>query len=138
MGAVQSQTQKTLTRFVLVGATCLIAFLVLGGGLYFWKEHAHHFKAGAKSHLLALHTMQENYRTDHGRYANNFAELGVPLGARLQGDALHWDGPYHMRFTRMFRDQNGAVVHYTIEAKTDSSGGGLPTIEIDETGILRP
>jgi hypothetical protein len=51
MGAVQSQIQKALTRFVLVGAMCLIAFLALGGGLCFWKEHVHHFKAGAKSHL---------------------------------------------------------------------------------------
>ena len=117
---------------------CLIAYLAWGGGLYFWKEHFHHYKAGAKSDLLALHTMQENYRIDHGRYANNFAELGVPQGARLQGDALHWDGPYHMRFTGLVRDQSGAVVHYTIEAKPDSSDGKLPTIEIDETGTLKP
>ena len=118
----------------VVAVVCVIGFLALGGGVYYWKENVHHYASGAKSELLALHTMQENYRADHGRYASNFSELGVPLGARVHGDVLEWDGPYQMRFTRLLRDQNNNVTHYTIQAGVQR----LPTLEIDETGILKP
>ena len=111
---------------------------MIGNGLYFWKEKVHHQTPGATSHLLALRTMQENYRIDHGGYAGNFSDLGVPLGARLQGGVLLWDGPYRIRFTRLVRDQGGNVVHYTIEAQPDDTDTKLPRIEIDDAGILKP
>lgn len=82
--------------------------------------------------------MQENYRTDHDHYAKDFSELGVPLGARLQGDELLWDGPYGIHFTRLVRDQNGAVAHYTLEAQSRDIRQKLPTLEIDDAGILKP
>jgi hypothetical protein len=83
--------------------------------------------------------MQENYRRDHGICAPTFSELGVPLGARLEGDVLFWDdGPYGIHFARLIRDQNGIVVHYTLADKPRDTRVKLPTIEIDDGGILRP
>jgi len=119
---------------LVVAVVCVVGYLAIGSGVYFWKENVHHYASGARSGLLALHTMQENYRADHGRYASNFSELGVPLGAHVQDDVLLWDGPYRMRLTRLLRDQNGNVAHYTIQAAAQR----LPTVEIDETGILKP
>jgi hypothetical protein len=78
---------------VLFGCV-LVGYFAIGGGVYFWKEYSHHYEAGAVSSLFALHTMQENYKNDHGSYASTFSELGLPLGANLNGDLLIWDGPY--------------------------------------------
>lgn len=119
---------------LLVAIVVGIGYLAIGGGVYFWKEHVHHYPSGARAELLALHTMQENYRADHGRYASNFSELGIPLGAHVQDGVLVWDGPYRLRFTRLLRDPNGNVVHHTIQAAAQ----GLPTVEINEMGTLKP
>ena len=82
--------------------------------------------------------MQENYRSEHGGYSGNFLELGVPMGARLQGDDLLWEGePYRVRFSQVIRDQVGKVMHYKIEAKPDHRSWRLPELEIDDSGRLK-
>jgi hypothetical protein len=43
------------------------AYFLVGGAVYYWKEKVHHYEAGAVSRLFALHTVEENYRKDHGR-----------------------------------------------------------------------
>ena len=61
--------------------------------------------------------MEENYRRDHGAYAASFAELGVPLGAQLDGDSLIWNGPYSFRIIDTVRGQAGSIQDYQIEAR---------------------
>ena len=113
---MQNQRVGTVFWLLIVAVVCVVGYLAIGSGVYFWKEHVHHYASWARSELLALHAMQENYRADHGRYASNFSELPIPLGAQVQDDVLLWNGPYRMRFTRLLRDQNGNVVRYTIQA----------------------
>jgi hypothetical protein len=93
------------------------AYILVGGAVYYWKENVHHYEAGAVARLFALHTMEENCRKDQGTYAGSFAELGVPLGARLEGDSLTWDGPYRFRVIDVVRSQAGSVQYYRIEAR---------------------
>jgi hypothetical protein len=100
---------------LFVGAVSL--YFVLGWGVYYWKEYAHHYESGAVANLLALHTIQENYRKDHGSYAGAFSQLGLPLGARLNSDVLSWNGPYGYRIIGGLQDQAGAVLDYSIDAR---------------------
>jgi hypothetical protein len=93
------------------------AYLSFGRAVYYWKEHFHHYESGVTSGLFALHTMQENYRKDHGTYADSFAQLGVPLGAELAGDSLVWSGPYRFSLIGIVHSQTGSVQDYRIEAR---------------------
>jgi hypothetical protein len=102
---------------LLVLVVGVSAYFLVGGAVYYWKENVHHYEAGVVARLFALHTMQENYRKDHGTYAGSFAELGVPLGARLERDSLTWDGPYRFRVIDVVRSQAGSVQDYQIEAR---------------------
>lgn len=90
----------------------------IGGGVYYWKEYVHPYESGAVAGLFALHTMQENYKKDHGSYASRFPQLGLPRGASLNGDLLTWDGgPYRYRIVWAVRNQTGSVVEYYIAAR---------------------
>ncbi|MBV9074821.1 MAG: hypothetical protein JOZ10_14425 [Acidobacteria bacterium] len=104
--------------------SCLFVLLALvgtyfaaAGALYYWKESVPHYESGVIGRLFALHTMQENYRRDHGSYAASFAELGVPLGAELAGDSLIWGGPYRFRLLNVVGNQAGSIQEYWIEAR---------------------
>jgi hypothetical protein len=115
--------KKMILTLTLV---CAIAgYFAIGGGIYYWKEHVHHYEAGAVSALFALHAMQENYRNEHGSYAESFVELGVPLGARLSGDTLTWYGPYRYRIVRTMRNQGDAVQEYWIETHPSTRSIGV-------------
>jgi hypothetical protein len=95
-------------------------FFLFGEAVYYWKEYVPHYEAGARSRLVALHRIEENYRKDHGVYAASFTELGVPLGGQLAGDALIWDVPYHFRIITTVRGQAGPIQDYQIEARPNS------------------
>lgn len=126
-------------KFVLSGIIAAVLLLIAGASVFRnvvigkLKETAHQTNvADAQAHLLSLCTMQANYQIDHRGYAGSFSDLGVPPGARLQGEVLLWDGHYRIRFNQLARDQGGNVVHYTIEAKPDDADTKLPRIEIDD------
>jgi hypothetical protein len=128
--------RKLLILIGLLFAGAMLGYIAFGPGLYYWKEHAHHYEPGAYADLFALHTIQENYKNDHGEYAGSFSQLGVPLGGHLDGDSLEWDdGPYRFRFVRTIHDRNGKLAGYEIEARAGSnSGWRWPTLSIDEAG----
>lgn len=106
------------TAVVSAALVCATFFcFVLGWGVYYWKEYTHHYESGAVAGLFALHTIQENYRKDHGSYAGTFSQLGLPLGARLNSDVLSWNGPYGYRIIGNLQDQAGAVLDYSIDAR---------------------
>jgi hypothetical protein len=114
-----------------------LGYLATGEALYYWKEHAHHYEAGAISALMALHTIQENYRTDHGSYAGDFAQLGMPLGAGLERDLLTWGGPYRYRMDVVERNKTGAVVAYCVQARpVRYSRGNRTSYFMDRTGRI--
>ena len=126
-------------KLVLGGIIAAVLLLIAGASVLRnvvigkLKETAHQTNvADAHAHLLSLCTMQTNYQIDHGGYAGSFSDLGVPPGARLQGEVLLWNGHYRIRFTQLARDQEGKVLHYTIEAKPDDTDAKLPRIEIDD------
>jgi hypothetical protein len=131
-----SRRQKLAIRALLIAMVFVLGYAGAVGALYFWKEDVHHYASGARAELLALHTIQENYLNDHGTYAGTFYELGAPLGASVRNDELIWDdAAYHFRITRSIRDQNGKIVHYTIEARANESlGRRLPTMTITDEG----
>ena len=104
-----------LCTALFVGAVSV--YFALGWGVFYWKEYTHHYEAGVVAELFALHTMQENYKNDHGSYAGTFSELGTPLGAKLNSDLLTWNGPYRFPIIQVVRDRNGAVLEYCIEAR---------------------
>src|SRR6266481_3911112 len=95
----------------------LAGYLALGGAVYYWKERVPHYESGAVSALFALHTIQENYKTDHGLYASTFSQLGLPIGATLDGGLLCWDGPYRYRLSRINPNPTGRAEEYSIEAR---------------------
>jgi hypothetical protein len=122
----------------LAAAGALLGYLALGPGLFYWKESVHHYKSGAESDLLALHTIEENYKRDHGGYAGTFSQLGVPMGAQLDGNALSWDGgPYRFRFTGTAGDGKRNLLGYSIEARPVSgSSRRYPVLRIDQSGSI--
>jgi hypothetical protein len=77
---------------VVLFVCVLVGYFMIGGGVYYWKEYVHHYESGTVARLFALHTMQDNYKADHGSYACTVPQLGLPLGASLNGDPLTWDG----------------------------------------------
>jgi hypothetical protein len=58
-----------------------------------------------------------HYKSRLGHYADRFTNLGVPLGARLQGDRLDWHGgfTYYLRATGT--NERGQITAYVIEAR---------------------
>jgi hypothetical protein len=129
--------RQSLIIASLLLASAFVGYVALGPGLYFWKEHAQHYESGARSSLLALHSMQLNYKQDHGEYASAFSQLGVPLGAKLDGDALSWGGPYRLRITQTVRNESGRVVEYSIEARPSPGfAEKYPILRIDEAGEI--
>jgi hypothetical protein len=112
-------------------------YFLVGTGAYFWKENVHHYEAGAASRLFALHTMEENYRKDHATYAASFMELGIPLGAQLDGDSLIWNGPYRFRVIDVVRSQRGSVQDYRIEARPNQySNQSKRSFLMDSVGYI--
>ena len=121
----------------LLFAGLVAGYFALGWGIYYWKEYVHHYEAGAESDLLALHTIQENYKQDHGSYAGTFSQLGVPLGARLNSDALIWSGPYVFRIVGIAQNQDGSVVEYSINARPLTySSNSKRSYLMDRNGII--
>ena len=120
--------------------TCVfIGYVATGPGLFYWKENFHHYESGVRASLLALHAMQENYKQDHGEYAGALSQLGAPLGASFDGEALTWSGPYRFRITQSVRNQNEKVVKYSIEARpTLGAADKYPILHIDEAGNIAP
>jgi hypothetical protein len=110
--------RRIVLVLLLLAVGGISAYFLVGGAVYYWKENVHHYQAGAISSLFALHTMEENYKKDHGTYPGSFEEPGVPLAARLDGDSLIWNGPYRFRVMDV-RSQTGLVQHYRIEARPD-------------------
>lgn len=87
--------------------------------------------------LFALHTMQDNFRHDHGSYADSFEQLGVPLGAKLSGDTLTWNGPYPYRIVNVERSNNGTAEQYSIDARpSEYSRGSKQSFLMDYTGFI--
>ncbi len=109
--------RKRLLFFLVIGLCGLLGYFGVGYAVYYWKEYTHHYESGVVAELFALHTMQNNYRQDHGSYASTFSQLGLPLGARLEGEVMTWNGPYRLRITRPLRDPTGSVLEYWIEAR---------------------
>ncbi len=109
--------RRTVIASIVLLACAVSGYFALGWGVYYWKEYAHHYESGAISDLFALHTMQENFRKDHGSYAGTFSQLGLPLGARLNSDALTWNGPYLYRIIGIVQSPSGEVLGYSIDAR---------------------
>jgi hypothetical protein len=114
---VTTSTRKRVILSAVLLVCAISVYFALGWGVYYWKEYTHHYESGAVSDLFALHTMQENYRNDHGSYAGTFSQLGLPLGARLNSDVLTWNGPYGFRIIGIVQNQAGAVLEYSIDAR---------------------
>ncbi|MGA2344390.1 MAG: hypothetical protein ABSF93_00205 [Candidatus Sulfotelmatobacter sp.] len=128
-------------RAVILSAVLFICavsgYFALGWGVYYWKEYTHHYEPGAVSDLFALHTMQENYKKDHGSYAGTFSQLGVPLGARLNSDTLTWSGRYGYRIIEVIQNQHGTVLDYSIDARPATySHGSKRSYLMDQNGTV--
>ena len=128
-------------RRAVVGAVAIVCgvlgYFAVGEVVYYWKEHVHHYESGAISALLALRTIQENYKADHGSYAADFARLGLPLGAELSGDLLNWGGPYRYRMGCIVRSQTGSVLEYCIQARPITySRDSKKSYLVDQTGKM--
>jgi hypothetical protein len=128
-------------RGVVLSAVLLVCavsgYFALGWGIYYWKEYTHHYEAGAVSSLFALHTMQENYKKDHGSYAGTFSQLGVPSDAKLDSDVLTWDGPYHYRIIEVVENQHGTILEYFIDARpTTYARGSKRSYLMDQDGTI--
>jgi hypothetical protein len=137
VNTTSSLQRKTalVSAALFLGAVFL--YFALGWGVYYWKEYPPHYESGAVSDLFALHTIQENYRKDHGSYAGTFSQLGLPLGARLNSDVLSWKGPYGYRIIGDLQDQAGAVVDYSIEARPVTYGiGSKRSYLMDSSGNI--
>lgn len=128
-------------RGVVISALLLVCVLsgyfALGWGIYYWKEYTHHYESGAVSELFGLHTLQENYKEDHGSYAGTFSQLGVPVYARLNSDVLTWDGSYEYRITGVVQNRDGTVLDYCIEARPRTySRGSKRSFLMDQSGRI--
>lgn len=67
-----------------------------------------------------------------------FSQLGLPLGASLNGGLLTWDGgPYRYRSDWAVRNQAGSVVEYYIAARPIAySSESKRSCLMDQTGII--
>jgi len=136
-GSNSNLHRKIATLCVVLFVGVLAGYFALGWGIYYWKEYVHHYESGAESELLALHTIQENYKKDHGSYAGTFSQLGVPLGAKLNSDALIWSGPYVFRIVGIVQNQDGSIVEYSIDARPVTySSNSKRSYLMDQTGMI--
>ncbi len=123
MPATMPATKNDDRRFplwvkaILLIATAILLYIGLGAGVYFWKEYVPHHEAGALGTLGALHRMEKIYKAEKGFYAGGFAELGLPLGARLYNGILTWDDGYDYRLCDVSTDSFGRVTSYAIAAR---------------------
>jgi hypothetical protein len=138
MPSNSSNLRRKIAMVCAVLLVCIVGYFALGWGVYYWKEYVHHYESGAVSDLFALHTMQENYKKDHGSFAGTFSQLGLPLGASLNGDLLTWGrGPYRYRIAWTARDQTGNVVEYRIAARPIAySNESKRSFLMDQTGMI--
>jgi len=87
--------------------------------------------------FYALRTMQNGYKEDHGSYATTFSQLGLPLGAKLDGDVLIWDGGYRYRIMDTASDATGTVARYCIDARPMTySYRSRRSFRMDQTGRI--
>lgn len=115
----------------------LLGSIVFGAAIYYWKEYTPHFEAGALSSLRALHTMQENYKTEKGFYAASFHEMGIPLGATLHGGVLTWSDGYEYQLGEVSKDGSGRVIAYSIAARpTRYKTGSKKSYLLDPDGTI--
>ena len=140
MTSMQSWKTKALTCSAFIVFFCLVAYVAAGAGLSVLKEWATTaYVPEVRSELLTLHTIQEDYRVSYGWYASTFSDMGIPVGATLQDEALYWSGPYRFRLSRIIRDQNGNVARYEIEARPVwFVHGSQPVFQMDDSGTIRP
>jgi hypothetical protein len=111
------RVRKWVIAILLGSGGAFLGSITFGAAIYYWKEHVHHLEAGALASLEALRAMQENYKTAKGFYVGTFSDLGVPLGAKLSGDALTWDDGYEYRLTELVNRPTGAAIVYAISAR---------------------
>lgn len=73
-----------------------------------------------------------------GHNTSTFPQLGLPLGASLNGELLTWDGgPYRYRIAWTVPDQTGSVVEYRIVARpTVYSRQSKRSFLMDQTGMI--
>ena len=126
-----------MNRILLVFVVLILCSVILGAGVYYWKEYTLHFEAGALASLEALYAIQKNHSTEKGFYGGSFAELGVPLGATLHGTTLTWDNGYIYQIYDLSRDRSGQVIGYAISARPASfKAGSKKSYLLDQTGKI--
>jgi hypothetical protein len=66
----------------------VVMLLITGVVAYVWKENVRHPEAGARGGLRALQAMELNFRDSHSAkvFARSWIELGIPYGARIDGN----------------------------------------------------
>lgn len=132
-----SPRRRTVMIYAIVTCCVLLGYLAIGEAMYYWKESVHHYESGAISALYALQTMQNNYRKDHGSYATTFSQLGVPLGGRLNGVLLSWDGDYVYRIIDIAPDTTRTGGAYRIDARPMTySYRSRRSFLLDQTGTI--
>jgi hypothetical protein len=104
---------------IVIGFLLCVPLVYVGAGMgvYYWKEHAAHFEAGAIASLEGLSTIERNYRFQKGAYSAEFEELGVPLGAFSHANQLTWNAGYVYEFSNVSRDPSGRVTDFQIIAR---------------------
>jgi hypothetical protein len=108
---------KAITLAIAIVLGVLLCYLALGPGLYYWKENVRHDEAGALSGLEALHTIEMNYKSEHGAYVADFAALGMPQGAYAHDGKLTFNEGYYFEFANVTRDDFGRVTDFCIRAR---------------------
>jgi len=108
---------RRVTVILIAIAILLVGYFLVGGAVYYWKERVPHDEAGAISSLSALHTMENNYKDEHGSFAASFAQLGIPLGAKLSGDVLTWNGSYCYRIVHVIYNSADKATDYQIDSR---------------------
>ncbi len=76
-----------------------------------------HYEAGALAELMALHTVEGNYLSDHKTYSASFLELDVPMGAFANANKLTFNERYVFEFSNIVRDASGKITDYSIIAR---------------------
>jgi len=133
----RSSRRRRFIAYAILVCCVLLGYFAVIEAMYYWKESVHHYKSGAVSSLYALRTMQNGYKEDHGSYATTFSQLGLPLGAKLDGDVLIWDGGYRYRIMDTASDATGTVARYCIDARPMTySYRSRRSFRMDQTGRI--
>jgi hypothetical protein len=129
--------RKRAAKWALIFGLAFAVYFALAFGMYYWKEYMPHNEAGVVSDLDALHVIQQNYKAEHGYYARTFSQLGVPLGAKLVGDQLYWDGPYVFHIVDIKPIGAEGALGYHFEGRpTTYSFGSRRSYLMDEAGRI--